>query len=405
MKLHSLRHILSDLAAMALLMGSMMATGCADSHVVVEDLGPDDVYNVEFRIKAGDVISSRATEELGTPDEGYIDIENLKILIFDENEKLYQVLYDNGTMDSETSFVHIGQGYYVLRTKLDPQRYNLISKFAVVVLANWSSSQNDSKLISDLKGHPIDDSEIGKLTIDDLGSMDFVLNPVVTSDPQPESWMPGNGRWIPMFGSRFTSLAGYNSSIFNEGNPMPIPDIHLVRAISKIEIINTTTPGNDVPVIESVALTRRNQRGFLMPEYDFNGFTSQVTSPTIPRNKEYDTSHPCPFYRNGNLYTVYLPEMNLPDADSRRAVCVNLNMNGVKYQRWIYLADYLADGTPNLTGPYNFDWDDVKRNYIYRYTLTLNFNLDQSIGVVVAPYNSVVLDPIFGLDEKPQTTD
>ena len=402
MILLSRRHILQILSAWVIALCSLMAVGCADSHEVVEDPGKIEVYNVEFRLKAGNAVPSRATEEYGTPEECYIDLENLKVLIFDENKTLKQVLYDNGEMDDVTSLMLTGLGDYVLRTKLDPADYNLLSKFAVVALANWRSLDGDTKMKSDWNGIVIDKTQIGILTIDDLATMTFQLNPVADVDPQPDSWIPGDGRWIPMFGSRFTSLAGYNTSLFNEGTPMPIPDVNLVRAISKIEITNLDVSDNS-PVIESIMLDHRNTVGRLMPDYNFTGATSNVTSTTIPVLPGA-TTHDIPFHRQGNLYTLYLPEMDLPNAASRQAIRVNLNMDGVKYQRWIYLADYLADGTPNLTGPYNSDWDAVKRNYIYRYTLNLNYNLDQSIGVVVTPYNSVVLGPIFGLDD-PESND
>ncbi|MDE6378276.1 MAG: hypothetical protein K2K72_05985 [Duncaniella sp.] len=178
MKLQSLRHIFSGLAAVALLAGSMMVTGCADSHEVVEDLGKPKVYNVEFRFKAGNNDASRATEEFGTVEECYVPVDNLKILLFDENKRLKQVLYDNGVMDKETSFVHIGLGDYVLRTKLDPDKYDLNSRFAVVALANWRCLEGDTKMSSDWNGHAIDATEVGSLTIDDLASMTFELNPV-----------------------------------------------------------------------------------------------------------------------------------------------------------------------------------------------------------------------------------
>lgn len=342
------------------------AAGCSSEQDVPEggNSVTDDI-SVCFRIFAGETGNTRAVDEQGSAAEAYIDPENLKILIFDKEGKLKEVLYDNGAMNDVTSLDRIGHGLYYLRTKLDPSRYNLASEFAIVTLANWKGSNSAGTLVSDWKGHTIDETAVGVLTVDDLRGMTFTLNPD-KENVTPTSWRPGNDSWIPMFGSRYTSLAGYDPGVFGEANPMPIPDVQLIRAFSKIEIINLDT--ENAPMIESIELVGRNQTGRLVQDWDFRSFTDNVTSPTLCEEEKH-TGNPLRFHKEGNVYSAYMPEMNFDDFDSRKAICVNLDMNGVRHKKWIYLAPYGPDGKPMNQTNYDSDWDSVKRNYMYRYSI------------------------------------
>lgn len=360
------RHTIRTIAALPMLLLLPMLAGCGlINEPGSESCTDSDDISVSFRLITGNV-ASRAVDELGSNEENHIDPANLKILIFDENRKLKQVVYDNGSMPANTSFEEISVGYYILRTKLDPQQYNTSSHFAIVALANWKN--DNAKFTSDWQGHTISNDEIGTLTIDDLKEMVFTLNPHKSEGNQPDSWMPGPAAgWIPMFGSRYTSLAGYDRKIFNEGNPMPIPDVLLVRAISKIEVVNLDTDVSS-PEITSITLAHRNQAGRLMQEYTFTGATQNVSATTLPSDLKY-TNYAVPFHKQGNKYSIYLPEMELNGEDQRRAICVNLNMNGSAHQKWIYLAPYDAQGKPVIQSTYDSDWDAIKRNYIYQYTI------------------------------------
>lgn len=354
---------------------ALLGAGCSESGEPQLAESADDI-SVSFRIMAGSATGTRAVDALGTPAESHIDLANLKILIFDRNETLYDVVYDNGLLQDGSSLTETGRGEYTLKVKLDPTRYNISSEFAIVVLANWQPHAGESRLVTNLKGHKIDSTEIGSLTISDLRAMDFTLNPV-TDGEQPESWTPGDSSWIPMFGSRYTSLRGYDSSRFNEANPMPVPDVNLVRAVTKIEVVNLDIENG--PAIKSVELVNRNQKGWLMQNYDFTGATSNVTATTLRDNASF-TSAVLPFHREGNTFTAYVPEMEFSGSATRRAIRVNLDINeDEEYQKWIYLAPYGADGKPILESTFNSDWDAVKRNYSYHYTinsLIFEFSVD-----------------------------
>lgn len=351
---------------MAVLFALPLLTACGLIYEPeAEDVKQTNDISVSFRLFTGNS-ESRAVDYYGTAADNHVDLNNLKILIFDENQKLKQVLYDDGEMDvQKTSFKEISRGFYELKTRLDPARYNTTSRFAIVALANWRTDDSSKGLSCDWNGHAIDDSETGVLTIADLKAMTFTLNPQ-TADAQSDSWMPADGSWIPMFGSRFTSLAGYTNDVFGEANPMPIPDVQLVRAFSKIEIVNNDVDGG--PVIDNITFSPRNQSGMLVPDYNFNGATANVSATTIPANPGF-TNSSIPFHKEGNTYTVYVPEMEFNLTDYRRAICVNLDMNGVKHQKWIYLAPYGADGRPVLNSGFDSDWDALKRNYVYQYVI------------------------------------
>ncbi|MBD5303113.1 MAG: hypothetical protein HDS16_09005 [Bacteroides sp.] len=337
---------------------------CSDSNMPEVENFTEDI-SVSIKLRAYPRESARAVDESGTALESAIDLENLKILIFDENETLYDVLYDNGKMPSGANLTCTFPGEYQLTTSLSPSRYNASSEFAIVVLANWETG-SDNRFETDLKGHPIDTTEIGSLTISDLKEMDFVINPN-NNDKDTYSWIPSEGSLIPMFGSRYTSLRGYDHSIFNESNPMPVPEIKLVRAVTKIEIENLDTDaGREITGIE---LVHRNRKGWLMQDYSFQGWTDNVTSLTSRGNEQF-TTLPLRFNQTGNVYTAYIPEMKFNDVNSRQAIRVEMNLNGVTFHKWIYLAPYGADSRPILSDNYDSDWNAIKRNYIYRYLIT-----------------------------------
>ncbi len=374
MKLKGFRNIICILRLLPALVLGAFASCNHSADPDIQNPKLDDI-SVCFKVVAAD-LSTRAVDEYGTQEESHVDLDNLKILIFDKDGILKDVLFDNGDVNDEdyTSVTPIGLGMYLVTAKLDPEKYNLSSEFAIVALANWRSSESDTKLITDWNNLRLDSSEIGTLKIDDLKSAVFTLNPKVAESEQPDSWIPGKsegsdeGFWIPMFGSRYTTLHGYDTSKFNRGNPMPISDVNLVRAFSKIEIVNLDT-GEDSPEITSITLNCRNLKGRLMQDFNYTGTTSNVTAPSLTGfDPELDYA-PIPFLQDGNTYTIYFPEMEFRNVDARKAICVNLKMHNAAHQKWIYLAPYMSNGLPNLDGPYDFDWANVKRNYIYRYEI------------------------------------
>lgn len=333
----------------------------------------DGGFYIRFAIAVGPQSATRSfATDNGTDAENAIDVNDLKILVFDKDEKLYDVIYDDGmTIDSESNDLINGpyliQGrLYYFNVSLKPGKYNDNSEFAIVALANWKGLGSDSnEFTSDFNNLQIGTAEIGTLTIQDLKSALFTLNP-----GNAESWTPGNGSWVPMFGSKHCSLSGYSSGAYDKSNPMSLcddGDIDMVRAFAKIEVINNDTSAN-APEITKVELCSRNTQGRLMHEFDFKFQTSQVSSVSLPDDPKYSSS-PIQFRRDGNKYTAYLPEMEFIDTDRRKAICITVDLgNGTYDEKWIWFAPYINNGRPLLTGDMG-DWNDIKRNHIYRYEI------------------------------------
>ncbi len=366
MNLFSFRHIIRGIYSVAACLTVIALSACNLVREPDQTYEDNDDISISFRIYTAKTSLTRAEDFFGSADENYIDLKNFKIMIFDEDQKLKQMLYDNGTLAENTTFTQLGPGFYHITTKLNKDLYSLASKFAIVALANWKSE--DSQLITDFNGHSLDQQEIGSLTIDDLKEMTFTLNPSVTANEiQPASWMPGdNNSWIPMFGSSFNSLASYDREIYNVGHPMPVADVNLVRALTKIEIINKDITGG--PAIKYIHLTHRNQKGYLVQDFDYQKSTGNVVTPTIPEANGYtQNAVPFRFEPETNTYAVYVPEMLLEEG-VRRAIRVNITMNEEEISKWIYLAPYV-DGQPIIQTNYDLDWQNIKRNYYYQYVI------------------------------------
>lgn len=331
----------------------------------------DGGFNIRFAIAVGPQSSTRSfTTESGTDAESTIDVNDLKILVFDKEQKLYDIIYDNGmTLESDNNELINGpyliQGrLYYFNVNLKPGKYDENSEFAIVALANWNGSDSeDNRLTRDDSNPQIGTAGIGTLSIADLQTSLFSLNPDNT-----ESWIPGNGKWIPMFGSKYCSLEGYSSGAYDKSNPMSLGDIDMVRAFAKIEVINNDTSA-DAPEISKMELCSRNTVGRLMQDFDFESATSQVPAVSLPENPVYSAA-PVLFHKDENKYVAYVPELEFTNtSNSRRAIKVTVDLgNGMSDEKWIWFAPYGKDGRPVLTDDMG-DWDDIKRNHIYRYEI------------------------------------
>lgn len=376
MNFFSFRHIIRLISCIPAIASLLALSACGLVEEPESQCQDTDNIMISFRIRTGNTSITRAEDFYGNSAENHVDLNNFKILIFDEEQKLKQVLYDNGNIAPDTKLTQLGPGFYHIATKLNKDEYSVTSKFAIVALANWKS--DDPKLLSDMKGHKIDQSEIGTLSIDDLKEMTFTVNPVPADGSRVVSWMPGDSEsWIPMFGSTFTSLQAYDHSVYNEGNPMSLPDVDLVRALTKIEIINHDT--NSGPTIKSIDLVHRNQNGFLVQDYEFTGKTDNVAKTTIPVESGY-TQTALPFFTDevNNTYSVYIPEMEFGNVAMRQAIRITIDMYGEDHVKWIYLTPY-RNGLPTTPSDYDFDWKNIKRNYYYLYeinSLAFEFLID-----------------------------
>lgn len=359
-----------------LLAGALLSACRSEEPVASAPALPDNGFDIKFAVAVGSSDTTRGVlEEAGTDEENIIDLDDFKILIFDENQVLFDVIYDDGHVYPVHSDLVAGPylldgKYYYFNVRLDKKHYNHDSKFAIVALANWNGIVSDPRLTRDFNNLEIGIDGIGKLTIDQLKSALFSLNPENGDSNVPcVSWTPGEGRWIPMFGSKYCTLQNYDSDLYDRTNPMSLGDVNLVRAFAKIEVINNDT-APEAPSIRCVSLENRNINGRLMQDFDFTSSTSHVSDISLPSAGEY-TEKSLLFHQKDNKYVAYVPEFQLTGFDSRRkAIKITVGLaDGLTDEKWLWLAPYDASGRPVTSGTFPDEWKDIRRNYIYRYVI------------------------------------
>lgn len=383
------RHISRNLAMLPALIMALALAACGNEPDPSVDTVSTPDYSVSVRISAGAQSETRALpEEFGTPIENTININNLKILVFSQEGTLKDILFDNGTPGENITLKEISLGEFVLTGKLDDTKYSKSDRFSIAALANWAPHQ---------EGDPLNLEE-GVTKYSELADKTFLLN---YGDPEPEvSWCPANNSLIPMFGVLYTSLTGYSNSIFNEGNPMNLGTINVLRAVAKIEIIDLAS--NDVVKVTSIELNKRNRRGFLTPNiFDYKN-TQQVVESNIPNKsslKPLSSTTPLRFSKNGNVYVAYVPEMALGETIlSRSFIDVNIVYNNYHETRQIVLAPLDDEGQPTIpTSGLTPEWKALLRNHIYRFTLnSITADPNIELTVDVQPFSCVSLLPQFG---------
>lgn len=378
------------MVAVMLLIG--MLSACSnDTPVpsVTPDTGSD--FAVSIHLTAGDQNSTRSVlpEEFGTSIENKVNLNDLKVLIFDENNILKEILYDNGPASDNVELIQTGAVDYVLTTKLDSGDYTIDSKFSIAALVNWSSLEESSVTL-----------EIGTTKLEDLKELTYLLN----SDDPEYSWVPEDDSLIPMFGVLHTTLKGYSNDIFNQGNPMDLGTVNLLRSVVKIEIIDNSE--SEIVEITSIELNKRNTRGYLLPTLYKGINTNQVNSPNIPveagvTNPAGYTATGLKFKRTDNKYVVYIPERKLADNIADRLdIVVNIRYNNFDDKRYIALAPYDENKNPYKPNDgWPDEWKALLRNHIYRFiinSITADPNLD--LVVDVQPFSNVELSVDLGLE-------
>ena len=255
----------------------------------------------------------------GNKDEDYINItdKDYQVLLFDKDGALVEgklsefECKENGVNGEETS--------YTLTTKLslsgNEDKENL-SKFRVMVLANWESFENSNTKIGytypTFTGYNIT-ANAGKNIFKDGDSFNFTLK------DQGDTWVPSidEKQAIPMFGITDEVDLQFAMDMAKYGDE-PSFSVYMLRSLAKIEIINNT-PSEDNITIKNCRLTAYNSKGRFIPDIivnenaGWNTPDTQIGSVSLPNgyNQLDKTNLAFVTLDEGKTFVVYIPEMDL----------------------------------------------------------------------------------------------
>lgn len=274
-------------------------------------------------------------------------------------------------------------------------------EIAVTNLLCAGSAESDSEVSYDFIGR------IATADINDLKSLtDGKLHIMANAGPsarlaadaelvpaanQPDESFNG----IPMWGVATVDFSGLKQNErFDAGK------VELLRAIAKIEIIIDTDAAdkqediNIITAIRSATINRRNTKGYLLPGgWADAKVTRDVAKGQEPPRVNDSPAGPAAFTPSADRKSVvfYLPEC-LNTAENELYVSLNYeSAAGTAETDNIYFCNYNSSGKPDRESKY-----DIRRNHLYRFIVRRNGN-EIAVSADVVPYESVELDPGFGL--------
>ena len=197
---------------------------------------------------------------------------------------------------------------------------------------------------------------------------------------------PGLGfNAIPMWGViQKDDLSGLTdpNSIFYIG------DVSLLRAMAKVVISNDPSDYNNISSIERVTISKANSTGYLLPQ----GWLAIDNTRNLERNAiripDQIEKQTVGYNFIDNKVEFYLPELKNSDNDEISLELDFTTISGEKRKANLYFRNYNSFGQPEGM-PY-----DIRRNYLYEYSVSMLRDLSAKVDVV--PYTSVELDPGFG---------
>ena len=357
--------------ALAALLLAMVCALVSCSENGDEPVAEAQRYYAGFYLTVGDVGASRATPTDGTYDPGsgyenYIDLTTVRLLLF-SNDGTDAYL---GEM-TEFDIRPLSSGLGSKRYKLEASTTHDISsgKFKIMILANWPNH-----------GVRIRDKEA-----------------VFSHEYQYKSSTLSASNLIPLYGIKAVNIDGG----IRENESVNLGDIHLLRAMAKIEVIYEDDPDNVWPMTPT--LVGHNDRGFCAPtgvmneeEYvkhsydeDYVDYVS-IPADATAQMAEMDFIEVTP----GKDWVAYVPEYN---NQTEAHTYIKINFPDAT------LADgTVPEGTPNPIAPGRVDFKlggsyyDIRRNYWYKIRVTRKNDAIEST-VDVLPYTVINLDPTHGL--------
>lgn len=269
-----------------------------------EEVVKEDGFHLRFTIMTRNDARTRAAdiegEQEGAGYENFLDIKDIKYLIFDKDLKFITDI----TAKTETVAANANYTVYNVVANVDDQYFydnlNGIVDFYILCLANHG-------------GWGITIPELNRG--DNLGDL-FSDGLVMTTTPVTsllQYALYDVGQKFPMSGLQHFRVSGSMLMTSAEGAPYDLSlaagkDLNLLRALAKIEIIdkinikegtafdegydNDNINGNGRFRIDKVELNGFMTRGTLLPniyQWDRNSVfeTQQVMAPTIPTSSEY----------------------------------------------------------------------------------------------------------------------
>lgn len=377
----------SYILSMALML--LMQTSCIYDNNSVEPCGSGDaellVINFNLTVPSSSTRTRNECKDLlpGSKDESYIDINNkdYQILMFDNSGALVE-----GKL---SEFECIGNGVngngeasYILTAHLEldgKEDKELLSKFSVMVLANWKSFEKSNANTSFEYPSFIGYTTNNIYTDKENPKFHFTLK----EQGQDEyAWVPssenGKNQFIPMFGVAEDLDLQFVMDMARYGDD-PCFNVPMLRSMAKIEIVDMVPDGKSAN-FDKCSLTKYNRSGRVIPDItkntSWNVSNTQITTPSLPDN--VNSSENLKFFKTTktvrteratedeikDCFVAYIPEMALALGSTDRPE-LKVKLKGSDKEYPIKLSGY-KNGKPDDEAEYT----SLLRNHIYRFNVT-----------------------------------
>lgn len=235
--------------------------------------------------------------------------------------------------------------------------------------------------------------------------------------------MVGEGNLVPMFGIKDCQTIGLNHE-----QPVELGTIHMLRAFAKIEV--EVAEDSDIPMLDRVELNFVNDRYYAFPpgvteerDYKKDKYDQDYLElPSVPVGTEtYEsvsfakvdetTDTGGTQSKGARRWRIYVPEFAIRALNDGEGVSNSTTVEnpakilihfegmpeGEKEKPYEIEFKYYENPPAYVSSYKKDDYFDIMRNYWYHYTVKKK-PLQLDVTLDVTPYNSVVLEPEFGLD-------
>lgn len=367
-------------------------TACADIEYDYPNTGGNggDSSTKQLRINVMLPAMSRAEYQFGNTYENTINLagNDYRLLLFTEDTNTLVCSFS--PLEVQYELLNYLSFQVCTITADVAEEITAYKNLRVVMLANW-------------RDYPI--LERGKTTIDDLAGYanDAVSTAKATTFDASEQLIAKEGNYIPLFGIKECKNINWLA-----GSIAQLGELWMLRSVAKIEVKSV----NNLPPIESVELTRYNDKGTCAPrgvysEKDYVGGTDRykpldyVTLPGDKNDSGLKNYKLSVQNEDDGTFVVYVPEYQIlsdyskPQQPVADRPVLNIRFQGVT-ETYQLEFKYLNEASASANDAEEGDYFDIVRNFIYRYNVSLTGNgLEWDVDVL--PYTAVELKPNFGL--------